>query len=220
MTQRPQLLDLFCGAGGATRGYMQAGFEVTGVDLMPQRHYVGDHLVMGDALEYAARYGHTYDAIHASPPCQKWSAYRRRGDGVGEGYLDLIGPTRDLLWRLDKPSVIENIEGAPLQHPLNLCGSMFDLDVRRHRWFEASFPIAAPTCRHEIWTRRFPPSTNRTNLRFTVEVGVRRIPIDIQRAAMGIDWMSREELSQAIPPAYTQYVGQHLLEELTCTRPT
>lgn len=214
---RPRLLDLFSGAGGATRGYQQAGFEVTGVDLRLQRHYPGEHVVQAEALEYLAEHGHEFQAVHASPPCQAWSAYRRRGDGVGAGYPDLIGPVRDALLDLGRPFAIENVEGAPLLNPTLLCGSMFRLDVRRHRGFETSFPLPRQACEHHLQTPRFPHATNRTNLRKTVEVGARRIPTHIQRAAMGIDWMSREELSQAVPPAYTHYVGTYMRRHLRCT---
>jgi DNA (cytosine-5)-methyltransferase 1 len=105
--------------------------------------------------------------------------------------------------------VIENVVGAPLEDPLMLCGSVFGLDVRRHRIFETSFAAAPPSrCDHSRWEARFPQATNRTNRRKTVEVGVWRIPLDVQRAAMGIDWMSVGKLSQAIPPAHAEHLAR------------
>lgn len=118
------------------------------------------------------------------------------------------GRERERLQASGTPYIIENVHGAPLVNPITLCGSMFGLDVRRHRLFECSFPVEQPQCRHEEQTPRFPPATNRTNLRCTVEVGVWRIPLETQQQAMGIDWMSLERLSQAIPPAYSAYLGR------------
>jgi len=119
------------------------------------------------------------------------------------------------LWASGIPHVIENVPGAPLESPVQLCGSSFGLDVRRHRIFECSFAVLAPACDHSWQTPRFPPATNRTNLRSTVEVGVWRIPLDVQQRAMGIDWMTRKELSQAIPPAYSEHLARYAKEEET-----
>jgi DNA (cytosine-5)-methyltransferase 1 len=209
---RPKALDLFCCAGGAAMGYHRAGFDVVGVDKMPQPNYPFE-FHQADALSFLRAHGHEFDVIHASCPCQKWTAYRRRGGGVGDGYLNLIPATRELLRLTGKPWVIENIEPArsELRDPIRLCGSSFGLDVQRHRLLESNVPLLAPPCDHSRWTPRFPPATNRTNLRKTVEVGVWRIPLEVQQRAMGIDWMTREELSQAIPPAYTQFIGDQLM---------
>lgn len=216
--REPRLLDLFCGAGGAARGYQRAGFHVTGVDIERQPNYAGDEFVHANALAYLAECGYAFDAIHASPPCQAWTAYRRKGHGVGDGYLNLIPATRELLKLFARgPYVIENVESAraELRDPVRYCGSSFRLDVRRHRLFELSgFTVEPPPCDHGWQTPRFPPATNRTNLRSTVEVGVYRIPLAVQRAAMGIDWMSLRELSEAIPPAYTEHVGRALFASL------
>jgi DNA (cytosine-5)-methyltransferase 1 len=103
---------------------------------------------------------------------------------------------------------------APLESPAQLCGSSFKLDVRRHRLFESNVALLAPECDHDWQTPRFPPATNRTNLRSTVEVGVWRIPLAVQQAAMGIDWMTLSELTEAIPPAYTGFIGAQLLNHL------
>lgn len=213
---RPRLLDAFCCAGGAAMGYHRAGFDVVGVDIAPQPNYPFE-FHQGDAVEFVAEHGHEFDAIHASPPCQSFTAYRRKGHGVGEGYLNLIPPARTALRTTGRPYVIENVEQArpELIGPVRLCGSSFGLDLRRHRLFETSWPVVPPPCDHGWQTPRFPCATNRTNLRSTVEVGVYRIPLAVQRAAMGIDWTTLPELSQAIPPAYTEYVGASLLAHLS-----
>ena len=190
-------------------GYHRAGFVVTGVDIKAQRHYPFEFR-QGDALSYPLR---GFDAIHASPPCQAWTAYNRRPGYVG-AVDELVAFMRERLRECGVPTVIENVEGAGLRRPLMLCGSMFGLDVQRHRYFEVSVPLPSPPpCRHSIWTPRFHPATNRSNLRKTVEVGAGRIPMKVQQAAMGIDWMSRRELSQAVPPAYTNWIGDQVLAE-------
>lgn len=191
-------------------GYHRAGFDVVGVDLNPQPNYPFD-FVQADATTYPLA---GFDAVHASPPCQSFTAYRRKGHGVGEGYPDLVGKTRARLEDAGVPSVIENVPGAPLVDPIVLCGSMFGLDVRRHRLFETSFSLLAPECAHHLQRGDFPQATNRTNRRKTCEIGVWRIPLDVQRRAIGIGWMKLEELSQAIPPAYTEFIGRALLEAI------
>lgn len=202
-------LDLFCGAGGAGEGLRRAGFIVHGVDLRPQPN--NPHaFVEADAMTYPLD---GYDFIWASPPCQTHTAYRRRGGGVGDKYECHIAALRDRLRLSGIPYVIENVVGAPLESPTLLCGSMFGLDVQRHRLFEASFPMFSPLCDHSRWTARFPCATNRTNKRKTVEIGVWRIPLNVQRAAMGIDWMTLAELTLAIPPAYSEWVGRQWLTE-------
>lgn len=212
---KPLLLDLFSCAGGAAMGYHRAGFEVIGVDKSPQPRYPFEHHV-ADAISFAREHGHKFAAAHASPPCQTFTAYRRRGSGVGDSYENLIPETRRVLDSLGIPYVIENVETARLElmEPARYCGSSFGLDVRRHRLFESNFPLSAPQCDHAWQTPRFPPATNRTNLRSTVEVGVWRIPLETQRRAMGIDWMKLRELSEAIPPAYTEHIGRQLMQHI------
>lgn len=206
---KPRLLDLFCGAGGAAMGYARAGFEVVGVDIVDQPNYPFEFHQF-DALGHWALGLRRFDAIHASPPCQTFTAYRRKGHGVGDGYEDLIAETRARLHRTGWPYVIENVPGAPLEDPIQLCGSSFGLDVRRHRLFETNWPVVAPPCNHLWQTPRFPPATNRTNLRSTVEVGAWRCQ-HLSPAAMGIHWMTNEEISEAIPPAYTEFIGHQLM---------
>jgi DNA (cytosine-5)-methyltransferase 1 len=208
----PRILDLFSCAGGAASGYARAGFDVVGVDIDPQPNYPFEHVVE-DAMTYLARVdvAAEFDAIHASPPCQSFTAYRRKGHGVGDGYLNLIPETRQAFEAIGLPYVIENVAGAPLDNAIQLCGSSFGLDVRRHRYFESNVALTAPPCDHSWQTPRFTPASNRTNLRRTVEVGVWRIPLDVQQRAMGIDWMTLHELSEAIPPAYTEWIGSQLI---------
>jgi DNA (cytosine-5)-methyltransferase 1 len=201
-------LDLFCGAGGVSRGLANAGFEITGVDIAPQPNYPFK-LFKADVMNFL--FDPTqYDFIWASPPCQAFTAYKRRKNHV-KPIENLIPQVRKLLKQIGKPYVIENVGGAPLINPIKLCGSMFGLDVQRHRYFESNFPIRQPKCDHSIWKPRFAPSTNRKNLRKTVEVGVWRIPLNVQQKAMGIDWMNLRELSQAIPPSYSEYIAKEFL---------
>lgn len=163
-----------------------------------------------DALSYPVE---GFDFIWASPPCQAFTAYKRRPGHVRER-ANLIPPTRARLESSGILYAIENVPGAPLLNPVTLCGSMFDLDVRRHRIFETNFTLSPPKCNHAAQTPRFPQATNRKNLRSTVEVGVWRIPLETQHKAMGIDWMRLETLSQAIPPAYSEFIGKAALRKL------
>lgn len=203
-------LDLFCGAGGTSMGLHRAGYEVTGVDISPQPNYPFK-FVQRDILDIH-ELGEV-DFVWASPPCQAFTAYRRRKDHV-KHYPNLIPHTHALLERWchyrKGHYVIENVPGAPLNANLMLCGSMFGLDVRRHRIFETNFPVEQPGCAHHKQKARFPQATNRKNKRKTVEVGVWRIPLETQRKAMGIDWMTVRELSQAIPPAYSEYIARQI----------
>jgi DNA (cytosine-5)-methyltransferase 1 len=208
-----RLLDLFSGAGGAATGYQRAGFEVVGVDIAPQPHYPFE-FIQCEAVDLLLdplmkSWIAEFDVIHASPPCQAFSAYRRRGDGVGDNYPDLIEVVRDALVAHGKPYIIENIPKSPLRDPVTVCGSSFGLDLQRHRLFESDLPLVAPPCNHEWQTPRFPPATNRSNLRRTVEVGAYRCH-RYAPLAMGIDWMTREELTEAIPPAYTEFLGRQI----------
>jgi len=220
----PLIVDVFCGAGGAAMGYKRSGFAVIGVDHKPQPNYPFKCL-QRDALGFLETLldgGDEWfvlddiDAFHASPPCQAFTDYRRKGHGVGDGYPNLIPPVRDLLAATGKPYVIENVEkaAAELRDPVMLCGSMFGLDVRRHRLFETNWPLPQPKCSHE-WQRnlgkRYPGATNRDG-RYTCEIGVWRIPLDVQKRAMGVgwNWVTLEELSEMVPPRYTQYVGSYL----------
>jgi DNA (cytosine-5)-methyltransferase 1 len=199
-------IDLFCCAGGASDGLVRAGFQVCGVDREQQPEYP-HRFNWADALTYSVDDLRAHDFIWASPPCQGFTAYRRRPGHV-KPCVNLIPQTRELLRAAGVPYVIENVPGAPLEDPITLCGSMFGLDVRRHRIFECSFPVTPPACDHSMWTARFPQATNRTNKRKTVEVGVYRIPLETQRKAMGVDRaVSRHKLSQMVPPAFAEWLG-------------
>jgi DNA (cytosine-5)-methyltransferase 1 len=206
----PLLLDLFCGAGGAAMGYARAGFDVVGVDIVAQPHYPFT-FVLDDALAFPFD---GFDAVHASPPCHLFTAYRRRDD-VAPDALDLIGATCvRLAGSPPVPWVIENVPGAPLRSPVQLCGSSFGLPVRRHRLFESNVLLLVPPCFHGVQRGDFPQSSRRVNRRRTMEIGVGRIPVAQQRQGMGIDWMTRDELTQAIPPAYTELIGHQLMAAL------
>ncbi len=214
---RPRLLDLFCGAGGCSVGYTLAGFEVVGVDHKPQPRYPFE-FVQGDALEYLAAHGHEFDAIHASPPCQshvKGLAAVNRARGRVLGHVDLIGETRGLLDATGKPWAIENVEGSPLRRPIRLCGSSFGLSVRRHRLFESNKFLFGLDCLHGRQREAKYPTNWRPNgerrLARVVQVYGQAAGTHLWPAAMGIDWMTRDELAQAIPPAYTRFIGAQLL---------
>jgi DNA (cytosine-5)-methyltransferase 1 len=209
---KPRLLDLFCGAGGAGMGYHRAGFEVVGVDIKPQPRYPF-MFVQGDALEFVRRNGKHFDAIHASPPCQAHTSLRRLQGG--KEYPDLVAPTRDALRAAGLPYIVENVVGAPLMNPVQLCGSSFGLDLRRHRLFESNAVLLVPACDHAWQTPRFRSLDARQKSLSSV-IGVHGHmnysgEFALRCAAMGIDWMTNAELTQAIPPAYTEHLGHQLL---------
>ncbi len=221
--RKPRLLDLFCGAGGASMGYHQAGFEVVGVDIRPQPRYPFA-FVQADALEYVAAHGHEFDVIHASPPCQAYTRLRRLVEGKTgrkRAYPDLVAPTREALRATGKIYVIENVEGAPLKHPIMLCGEMFGLRVFRHRFFEVSvFLLAPPHPKHPRGSTTV--SHRGGNSSFAhgathITVAGNAYHAEDGRVAMGIHWMTRRELSQAIPPAYTRWIGEQLLAHYLST---
>jgi DNA (cytosine-5)-methyltransferase 1 len=187
---RLRALDLFCCEGGAATGLARAGFDVTGVDITHQPRYPF-RFVQGDVFELIESREidlDDYDFVWASPPCQGRTAYKRRPDHVRPVDTDgAIERTRALLRASSTAHVIENVPGAPLRDAITLCGSMFaeTIAVRRHRCFEASFRLPQMKCRHEIQQGDFPQATNRANRRKTAEIGVWRIPLDVQHKAMG-----------------------------------
>jgi DNA (cytosine-5)-methyltransferase 1 len=218
---RPRVLDLFCGAGGASVGYHRAGFDVAGVDIRPQPRYPFT-FVQADALEFLneivlhpeSRFREGFDAIHASPVCKLYTVASLSQRVRGKEYPDQIGPTRTLLAQTGLPWVIENVPGAPLRPDYRLCGCMFGLPgLRRDRWFETSWrgfdlspghnhtepPVTVAGHGQPSWTRAH---------------GRHPVTVADWRKAMGIDWMTRDELAQAIPPAYTEHVGRLLLDHL------
>lgn len=210
---KPVLLDLYCGAGGATRGYQEAGFEVWGVDLKHQPHYCGDRFFEDDALNFwrgpNADEIVGYKAVHASPPCQAYTNAQRL---QGRDHPELVEPTRGMLEAIGLPYVIENVPRSPLIDPVVLCGSMFGLRLYRHRLFECSFTVSAPPHpKHLLRQAKMgrPPKADEVMQPVGHFSGVAQA-----REAMGIDWMVRDELSEAIPPAYTKHIGQQLMAHL------
>jgi DNA (cytosine-5)-methyltransferase 1 len=197
-------------------GYHRAGFDVVGVDIKPQPRYPFA-FVQADALEYVRDHGREFDAIHASPPCQaytSWQNLNRERWGTVPEHPDLIAPTRELLRGTGRPFVIENVIGSPLEGSALLCGFMFGLGLRRHRRFEASFLLLSP--RHRCGKRRrsaavYGPLNGRRLWDRKDGTQLRAATFAEASAAMGIDWMESEELTQAIPPAYTEFVGRQLL---------
>lgn len=201
-----RLLDLFCGAGGCSVGYHRAGFDVVGVDIKKQANYPFE-FHEGCALDYAAAHGHEFDVIHASPPCQAHSAMTNLGST--RDHVDLIPATRELLKRLGKPYIIENVPGAGMVDPITLCGTHFGLGVVRHRLFESSYKLVGRgKCNHkglELYTvltrscRRVGDLRGKSSHAKGKEV-------------MDVDWMTQHELGLAIPPAYTEFIGKQMVD--------
>jgi DNA (cytosine-5)-methyltransferase 1 len=189
----------------------RAGFHVTGVDLYFQRNYCGEIFVCADAMGRDVRpiiERGDFDFIWASPPCQAYTnAQRLRANS----HPDLVAPVRDILRSAGRPYCIENVPGSPLNDPIELCGAMFGLRTYRHRLFECSFPVKAP-----------PHPEHKCP---TVKMG--RKPVDgafmhvvgnfsgvaAAREAMGIDWMTRDELRESIPPVYSEFIARAFLAQ-------
>jgi DNA (cytosine-5)-methyltransferase 1 len=228
----PRLLDLFCGAGGAAMGYHRAGFDVVGVDIKPQPNYPFE-FVQADALEAIHYVNMLVDepfAIHASPPCQAFTHARLIGARGRDDHPRLIAETRQRLIEIGLPYIIENVEGArsEMHSPITLCGSMFGLGVERHRLFEGTVPWFVPRCQHGVWLERKHPGTPRADgsrpLSRIVNPMAKGCSHEAFAEAMGIDWMPKrgfrptEELREAIPPAFTEWLGRHLLTEVLARR--
>lgn len=217
MRKKPRLLDLFCCAGGAGMGYHRAGFEVVGVDINPQPNYPFE-FIQADALSFPNFFLASFDAIHASPPCQHYSPLTALSPE--KSYPDLLAATRALLIGSGVPHIIENVMTAPLikERSVVLCGEMFGLRTYRHRRFESSLPLAAPEHpKHVTLTatkQRKARWAQGWHVSITGDVGTYVGP-----EAMGIDWMSGNELCEAIPPAYTEYLGRQLMEHLDAREP-
>jgi DNA (cytosine-5)-methyltransferase 1 len=241
--KRPRCLDLFCSAGGVARGLQLAGFHVTGVDIKDQPRYCGDVFYQADAMTYPLD---RFDMIWASPPCQRFSMMRTMHK---REHADLLTPTRERFLKLDIPWVIENVPNAPLRPgSLMLCGTMFglgvgDAELRRHRYFETPFLLIGPQCRHQR-ARYFEDGVPKQRVcgvysgggrdrRRPRTVGVwgnaggssmrdgcQAFSTEEWRVAMGIDWMTGKELSQAIPPAYSKWIGEQMLQRIQTVEAT
>ena len=207
-----KLLDLYCKAGGASKGYQLAGFEVVGVDIKKQKRYPYE-FIQADCLELMKDmdFLRSFDVITASPPCQTHSItqHLRNAQGKSTDKIDLIPQTREALVASGKPYVIENVPGAPLINPIQMCGSYFGLKVRRHRRFESNLPIVGSPCDHKNQGK---PVGVYGSMRDEIPKGGHTAKsIEEAREAMGIDWMIWGELVEAIPPIYTREIGMQLL---------
>lgn len=226
---KPRLLDLFCGAGGATRGYQQAGFYVVGVDIAPQPRYVGDEFHQADALTFPL---HGFDAIHAGPTCQDYSTGNTwlPAGRTRKQHPRLIQPVRERLMRSGSVWVIENVRLAlkDMLNPLLICGTSLGLRVQRHRLFDSNAVLFAAgphkhqrgdvsvrTCRAEYL--RMGEGPVRINKRGEPYQRNKGCGVEGARAAMGIDWMTMHELGEAIPPAYTEWIGRQLMSAIDAT---
>jgi DNA (cytosine-5)-methyltransferase 1 len=210
-----RLLDLYCKAGGASKGYADAGFDVVGIDIKKQKRYPYE-FIQADCLEIIKDidYLRTFDVITASPPCQTHSRTKHLRDAQGKSTdkVDLIPQTRQALIESGKPYVIENVPGAPLIDPVQLCGSSFGLKVRRHRLFESSIKIVGSICDHKTQGK---PVGIYGSMRDEIPQGGHTAKsIEEARDAMGIEWMIWGELVEAIPPRYTYEIGKQLLSVL------
>ena len=228
---KPRLLDLFCGAGGAGMGYHRAGFEVVGVDIKPQPHYPFEFVQM-DAVEVlrgSVLLPWRFDAIHASPPCQQFTraGHLMRAQGKSSATEELVDLTRwSLTWAWGLPYVIENVPGAPMRDPVTLCGAMFGLGVdrpegwrplRRHRLFESSVALVQPADPHRTFGR--PLGVYGSKADDIPSGGQTASSVAEAQALLGIDWTPRwDSLKEAIPPAYTEWIGRQLLAAINAER--
>lgn len=210
-------IDICCSAGGVAKGLKMAGFRTLGVDIVRQPRYVGDWFVQADVRDLTPEYVRQFDFAWASPPCQRYSEITPAA--TRDSHPDLIEPVRTLLKAADIPYVIENVEGAPLINPVTLCGTMFPgLRVLRHRLFEASFPILTPPhAKHPLvhtLDKRKAHYGKTDDMRDFVQVtGGGNSSKAAAADAMGIDWMTKDELNEAIPPAYAHFIAKTFLAQ-------
>ncbi|MFI9105794.1 DNA methylase [Streptomyces fildesensis] len=218
-SRAPRLLAAFCGVGGDTAGYQQAGFHVTGVDLHPQPRYVGDAFHQGDAVAFIRDHGHEFDFIHAGPPCQFDCTLTAGTNAVrGAAYPDLLEPTRQALEATGRPHAIEQPPGRAsrrMRIDVTLCGEMFNLGVLRHRNFELG-GWTAPQPRHLAHRGRVAGMRHGVWYQgpyFAVYGdGGGKGTVPQWQQAMGIHWTDvRKEIAEAIPPAYGQWLGEQFL---------
>lgn len=222
------MLDLCCRRGGAGEGYRRAGFQMIGVDIETFDYPCGDFYradaieALEHVLQEEGRFdGVPVDAIHISAPCQRWAT----GTKDPEKHPDLVTPAQALLDRIKLPYIIENVPGAPLRNPVLLCGSSFfwegrELGVRRHRHFETNFPLRRrPNCQHKaqgtpVGVYGDHPDTREYLRPDGSRRGAKATSLEQAQRAMGIDWMEWKDLTQAIPPAYTEWIGEQLIEQI------
>lgn len=221
-----KMIDLYCGGGGAAMGYYNAGFnEIIGVDIVDRPNYPFKFIKM-DALEFLRTYDFSdVDFIHASPCCQRYSKLKYLSGNIEKWeseHVDLVAPTRELLIKTGKPYIIENVEGSPLINPIKLCGSQFEnMYTQRPRLFESNIPLRKPdnpVVRHKTLKLGQGPSEDGyiTVAGTRPPKGMNEVQTKLYYgfALGGIDWMSLEELTQAIPPVYTCFLGKQIIEYL------
>ena len=213
-TNKPRLLDLFCGAGGASMGYAEAGFDVTGIDVKHGKRYPYTY-IRGDVRDYLnVEFLSQFDVIAASPPCQTFSATKhlRNAQGKSTSKVNMIPEVREALIASGKPYVIENVPNAPLINPIQLCGSAFGLKVRRHRLFESNVALTGSWCDHKAQGK---PVGIYGSMRDEIPNGGHTAKtMDEANEAMGITHMIWGELVESIPPAYTRYIGMQICDAL------
>lgn len=219
-------LDLFCGAGGATKGLQRAGFRVVGVDIKPQPRYCGEVFIQANAMEFDVS---GFDFVWASPPCQHYCAMKTMLNR--REHPDLIAQVRIALESSGIPFVIENVFGAPLNEPVMLCGSFFNLgaggfQLRRHRYFESNLPLRVTArCRHARRTVGVYGAKARDiaeeKRHYSKPKSDRGVPVGVVLSqsvgfeAMGINWMNIGEAAEAIPPAYSEFIGRQIAEMIS-----
>jgi hypothetical protein len=211
------VLDVCCGVGGATRGYTLAGYDVYGVDIAEQPDYPGP-MHRGDGIEYIHRHGHRYDFIHVSPPCQRKCTLTlgtNTSRGWGREHIDLLPAFREALAAAGRPHIIEQPDGqAEIRKDVTLCGEMFGLSVLRHRNFElGGWSTPKPEhVKHRGYVRGWRHGVYRDGPYLAAYGdGGGKATVDEMRDAMGIDWTrNRTSLTEAIPPAYTQWIAARM----------
>lgn len=210
----PRALDVCCCQGGASMGLFNAGFEVEGMDIEPQPKYPFEFR-LGDARTFDLS---GYDFLWLSPPCQK-HLKGLNASNVAQGrvlkHIDLIAELRQRARLAGVPYIIENVEGAPLENPVMLCGSMFGLEVKRHRLFESNYQLSTPTCDHSVWREAKYPTNFRPKGKIikskVVQVYGNTAGRHLWDEAMRIDWMDSYGLQQAVPPPYSEFLGRQML---------
>jgi DNA (cytosine-5)-methyltransferase 1 len=205
-----KLLDLFCGVGGASAGYTAAGFDVTGIDLKHGKRYPYTY-IRGNVSDYLNNeYLQQFDVVHASPPCQTHSItqHLRNAQGKSTSKVDMIPEVRAALIASGVPYIIENVPGSPLINPVQLCGSSFNLKVRRHRLFESNINLKGSICNHKTQGK---PVGVYGSLNDEIPGGGHTAKtLQQARSVMGIEWALWGELVEAIPPIYTEYLGKQI----------